>query len=176
MKKWLAGLSLRALATLFAAAILGAICLGVALAQVPTQFLLSPAGNETINVLPPSVNGIITSPNIESVTINQIRNSNGYTLVAAGTTVATQATNAAAVYLAIGAITTWNVTFPTAPEDGQMMKEGCPGGNVGTISNTATLPTGVTIVGASFTGCTESSATDAQWHYNASGNIWYRSE
>lgn len=176
MKKWLAGLSLRTVATLLAIAILAGVFLGVALAQVPASLIASPTGNEQINVLPPSTGGVITSPNIVSVTINQIRNSNGYTLVAAGTTVATQATNAAAVYLAIGAITTWNVTFPTAPEDGQMMKEGCPGGNVGTISNTATLPTGVTIVGAAFTGCTESSATDAQWHYNASGNIWYRSE
>lgn len=146
------------------------------LAQVPGLFIASPTGLEQINVLVPSTGTVVTSPQITTVTINQIRNAQGYTLVAAGTTVSTTVPNTSSVLLATGAITTWNVTFPTAPFDGLTLKEGCPGGNVGTLTNSATLPTGVTIVGAGFTSCTESTPTDAAWIYNASGNIWYRTE
>lgn len=151
--------------------------LGVAaLAQVPGLFIASPTGLEQINVLVPSSNGIVTNPQIQTVTINQIRNAEGYTLIAAGTTVTTQAPNTSAALLAIGAITTWNVNMPLAPTDGQLMKLSCPGGAVGTVSLAATLPTGVTIVGASYASCSSTSPTDAAYLYNASGNIWYRTE
>lgn len=146
------------------------------LAQVPGLFIASPTGLEQINVLVPSSGTVVTSPQITTVTINQIRNAAGYTLVPAGTTVATTVPNTSSILLATGAITTWNVTFPTAPFDGLTLKIGCPGGNVGTLTPAATLPTGVTIVGASSTSCTESTPTDAAWIYNASGNIWYRTE
>lgn len=142
---------------------------GVALAQVPGLFIASPTGLEQINVLG-------SGPQIETVTINQIRNSQGYTLVAAGTTVTTQVANTVSILLATGAITTWNVNFPTAPADGLTLKIGCPGGNVGTLTLTATLPTGVTVVGAANTSCTTATPTDAAYLYNASANIWYRTE
>lgn len=147
-----------------------------AVAQVPGLFIASPTGLEQINVLVPSTGTVVTNPQIQTVTLNQIRNAAGYTLVAAGTTVNTTVPNTSSILLAIGAITTWNVTFPTAPFDGLTLKIGCPGGNVGTLTPAATLPTGVTIVGASFTGCTEATPTDAAWIYNTSGNIWYRTE
>lgn len=164
MKKILAGIAALALIA------------GVALAQVPGLFIASPTGLEQINVLVPSTGTAVTNPQIQTVTINQIRNSQGYTLVAAGTTVTTQVAGTASVLLATGAITTWNVNFPTAPSDGFTVKIGCPGGNVGTLTLTATLPTGVTVVGAANTSCTAATPTDAAYIYNASGNIWYRTE
>lgn len=166
MKKWL-GLGV---------IVAVALAAGALFAQVPGLFIASPTGLEQINVLVPSTGTLVTNPQIQTVTINQIRNASGYLLVAAGTTVTTQVLNTQAVVLATGAITTWNVNFPTTPFDGENIKEGCPGGNVGTVTNTATLPTGVTIVGAAFSACTESSSTDAQWHYSLANNIWYRSE
>lgn len=138
-------------------------------AGVRGLYLTSPTGNEQINVL-----GL--GPQIETVTINQIRNAAGYTLVPAGTTVTTNVPNTSSIVLAMGAITTWNVNFPTAPFDGLTLKVGCPGGNVGTLTAAATLPTGVAITGASFTACTEATPTDAAWIYAASANVWYRTE
>lgn len=142
----------------------------VALAQapgVPTLLLASPTGLERIDV-----NGL--GPQIESVTINQVRNSEGYVLVAAGTTVNTTIPNTAAVAIATGAITTWNVILPTAPYDGEVAKVTCPGGTASTIAVSATLPASVAVVGGSFTTC--SSTSDAAWHYAASTNTWYRTE
>lgn len=138
-------------------------------AGVPGLYLTSPTGNEQINVL-----GL--GPQIETVTINQIRNAAGYTLVPTGTTVTTNVPNTSSIVLATGAITTWNVNFPTAPFDGLTLKIGCPGGNVGTLTAAATLPMGVAITGASFTACTEATPTDAAWIYAASANVWYRTE
>lgn len=157
---------------------IGALLLvgGLALAQVPGLFIASPTGLEQINVLVPSSGAVVTNPQIQTVTINQIRNSEGYVLVATGTTVATTIPNTASVAIVTGAITTWNVVLPTAPADGQIAKLTCPGGAVSTLNLSATLPTGVTIVGAAYTSCSATSPTDAAYHYNQSGNIWYRTE
>lgn len=167
MKKLLAG-----------AALLALIAGGIALAQVPGLFIASPTGLEQINVLVPSTSGTgaITNPQIETVTINQIRNSEGYVLVGAGTTVATTIPNTASAAIVTGAITTWNVVLPTTPADGQIAKLTCPGGAVTTLNLSATAPSGVTIVGAGYTSCSATTPTDAAYHYNASGNIWYRTE
>lgn len=155
--------------------ILGAAALGaLAFGQVPGLFITSPTGLEQINVLVPSTGTVVTNPQIQTVTINQIRNSEGYVLVAAGTTVNTTIPNTASVVIATGAITTWNVTLPTAPADGQISKITCPGGSAGTVAVSATAPSGVAIVGASFTSC--SSSNDAAWHYALSTNTWYRTE
>lgn len=149
---------------------------GMALAQVPGLFIVSPTGLEQIEVFVPSTSTVTTGPQKVQVTLNQIRNAQGYALVAAGTTVTTQVVNTSSILLATGAITTWNVNFAIAPYDGLTLKIGCPGGNVGTLTLTATLPTGVTIVGAADTSCTQATPTDAAYIYNASGNIWYRTE
>lgn len=156
-----------------------AALIGSAVAQVPcVACIASPIGTEQIQVLAPSTSGtgVLNNTYAQTVTINQIRNSEGYILVAAGTTVTTQVPNSAAVAIATGAITTWNVNMPTAPTDGQVFKATCPGGNTGTFTLTATLPAGVTIVGAGFTSCTQATPTDAAWHYAAASNIWYRTE
>lgn len=147
---------------------------GIALAQVPGLFVTSPTGNEQINVLVPSTTVVTTNPQIETVTVNQIRNSAGYVLVATGTTVATQVTNAQSNVLATGAITTWNINLPTAPADGQDVSIACPGGTATTVNVAATLPTSVSIVGTANPTCTSGGASGAEYTYNLSGNVWYR--
>lgn len=160
MKKLLAGI-----------AALGLMA-GLALAQVPGLFIASPTGLEQIEVLVPSTGTIVTNPQKQQVTINQIRNSEGYILVATGTTVATTIPNTASIAIVTGAITTWNVTLPTAPADGQIAKVTCPGGSVSTVAVSATSPQ--TIVGTSYTSCSTNS--DASWHYAVTPNVWYRTE
>jgi hypothetical protein len=145
-----------------------------AAAQVPGLFIASPTGLEQINVLVPSSGTIVTNPQIQTVTINQIRNSEGYILVAAGTTVNTTIPNTASLAIATGAITTWNVTLPLSPQDGQIVKITCPGGATTTLNVSATSPQ--TIVGASFSSCSATSPTDAAWHYSMSNNVYYRTE
>lgn len=149
-----------------------ALC-GVAMAQsgfgVPGLFIASPTGTEQINVLN-------SGAQIATILLNQARNAEGYVLAAAATTVTTTMTNAQAIAIATGAITTWNIVLPASPYDGELAKMACPGGNVGTVAVTATSPSGVTIVGTLPTSCTAASDTDAAWVYNQSGNIWYRTE
>lgn len=164
MKKWLIG----GLAVL----LLGA----VALAQVPSLLIASPTGLEQIEVLVPSTGGIVTNSQKQQVTVNQIRNAQGYVLVGAGTTVTTNLPNTVSVAMATGAITTWNVVLPTAPYDAQMMKLTCPGGAVTTLNLSATAPSGVAIVGAAYTSCSAVTPTDSAYHYSAAANTWYRTE
>lgn len=159
------------------AAVVSAVLLvGYALAQVPNLFpIASPTGLEQISVVVPSTGTVVTNPGITTVTLNQIRNATGYQLVATGTTVTTQVPNTTMALLATGAITTWNVNFPLAPYDGEHLYIACPGGSA-TVAATATLPTGVTIVGTAFTACTSGgvAANTAEWIYSITANVWYR--
>lgn len=153
---------------LAAAAAIAVIATGVALAQVPGLFIASPKGTEQINVLN-------AGAQIATVTLNQIRNAAGIQLVATGTTVNTTVPNTVAKLLATGAITTWNVTFPLAPYDGEMLEVACPGGTA-TVAMTATAPSGVAVVGTAFTACTSggAGANTAEWSYSIGANTWYR--
>lgn len=150
------------------AAAVALIAAGAALAQVPGLFIKSPLGTEQINVLN-------SGAQIATVTLNQIRNAAGIQLVATGTTVNTTVPNTVAKLLATGAITTWNVTFPTAPYDGEMLEVACPGG-AATVAMTATAPSGVTIVGTAFTACSSggAGANTGEWSYSIGANVWYR--
>jgi hypothetical protein len=149
--------------------------IGYVAAQVPGLFIASPTGLEQINVLVPSTGTLTTNPQTQTVTLNQIRNASGYTLVPTGTTVNTTVPNTSSKLLATGAITTWNVTFPLAPYDGEMLAVACPGGTA-TVAMTATAPSGVTVVGTAFTACTSGGvgANTAEWEYSLSANVWYR--
>jgi hypothetical protein len=133
--------------------------------------LTSPAGTEFITVYPLAPGGGPGGGQAQ-VTINQIRNSTGYLLVATGGTVNTTIPNTVDDLIVTGAITTWNVTFPTAPFDAQLIAESCPGGTATTVVNSATLPAGVAIVGTAVTTCTP--AAGGEWQYSASANTWYR--
>lgn len=158
------------------------LCAGLAIAQVPGLFIASPTGLEQINVLVPSpstgTSNVVTNPQIQTVTINQIRNSEGYVTAAAGTTVTTTMAPTASVAIATGVITTWNVVLPGPnPPDGQIGKVTCPGGAVTTVAVTApAVPASQTVVGAAFTSCSATTPTDAAWHYSLSANTWYRTE
>ncbi|HXN66381.1 MAG TPA: hypothetical protein VN926_01860 [Bradyrhizobium sp.] len=159
MNRWIVGIAAAA-----------CVAIGFALAQpagVPGLYLTSPTGAEQINVA-----GL--GPRIETIQLVQARDAAGYTLVAAGTTVATTAPNTSSEIIAIGAITTWNLTLATAPVDGLKQRVSCPGGNTGTLTIGATLPTGVVIVGVNPTSCTESSALGSTFLYSLAKNTWYR--
>jgi hypothetical protein len=178
MKKWFdrfempSLLAVPAIAMLVAGAILG---VGLAVAQIPGLYIASPTGLEQINVTVQSVGGLpVTNPQIETVTINQISNASGYVTAAAGTTVTTAMANTQSYAIATGAITTWNITLPTAPYDRELVRVACPGGNTGTLTISATLPTGVAITGVNPTSCTESSGGATSFIYSLSANVWYR--
>jgi hypothetical protein len=154
----------------FVAAAAAIVPLSVLWAQapgVPSLLVTSPTGLEQIRVEN-------TGPQVAIVNINQIRNSNGYVAVAAGTTVTTTLTNAQAIAIATGAITTWNLNLPPAPADGQTVEVACPGGNTGTLTIAATLPTSVAIVGTNPTSCTAATPTHSRFLYSTAANTWYR--
>lgn len=150
---------------------LAALLAGVAVAQTIGTFNLN--GSEVIL-------GQAGGPGGGSIYIPSyvLRNGSSHTLVATGTTVNTTVPATAAMALATGAITTWNVTLPTSPYSGEKVVINCPGGTVSTLAITATSPSGVALVGTNPTSCT-SGGTIAQgsaWTYSVSANTWYRYE
>lgn len=164
MKKFLAGI-----------VALGLIA-GVAIAQVPGLFIASPTGLEQINVLVPSSGAVVTNPQIQTITVNQVRNATGVLVVPAGTTVNTVLTTATAKVVSSGAITTWNVTLPPSPFDGETVEVACPGGNATVAVSAAATPAGTTITGASFTACNSggAAANTGEYIYSIGSNVWYR--
>jgi len=108
-------------------------------------------------------------------TVNALRNATGYVVVPTGTTVNTAVSNTAAKVVGSGAITTWNITLPTAPYDGQMVEVVCPGGT-STVAISASSPAGVAIIGTAFTACTAggAAANSAEFIYSTANNKWYR--
>lgn len=112
-------------------------------------------------------------------TVQAMRNAVGHTLIAAGTTVNTSASNAAAVLIAQGAITTWNISLPNNPYTGENLEVTCPGGTASTVSvGVGPQPAGQLIVGTAYTGCTSGGAAtnNARWTYSTSVKTWYRIE
>ena len=176
MRKWYDGSYLSSWAPVaIVGAVAGAIFLAMsAIAQVPSLIYTAITGLEQVEIFVPSTGALTTGPQKVQITINQLRNATGYALVAGGTTVATQITQSQDNVLATAAITTWNVNLPTNPLDGQQVNLSCPGGTATTLNVAATLPAGVTIVGAATPTCTTGGATGAEYTYTASGNVWYR--
>jgi hypothetical protein len=107
-----------------------------------------------------------------------LRNASNHQLVPTGTTVNTTVLSINDAVLATGAITTWNVTLPTAPYAGEKVLVNCPGGTVTTLSIAATLPSGVTLVGTNPTSCTSGGAiaNGSMWQYSLAAKTWYRIE
>jgi len=140
-----------------------------AIAQPLVQQNLS--GNEVLNVEigGPGGGGIFTS-------VNALRNATGYLIVGFGSTVNTIVPATASKVIPNGAITTWNITLPTSPYDGQTVAVACPAATATTVTVSATLPASVTIVGTAFTTCVAggAAANTAEWIYSTSANIWYR--
>lgn len=65
--------------------------------------------------------------------------------------------------------TTWNITMPKAPFDGQMVRVSCTAGNITTVAVTYTP---ATLVGDALTTCVEN--IGATWIYASTPNVWYR--
>lgn len=147
-----------------------ALALIVSAAYAQTLITQNLTGNEIIEFTVGGPGGTYGN-----TTINALRNAQGYLTVAAGTTVNTTVPATASRVIATGAITTWNITLPTSPYDGEVVEVACPGGSA-TVAMTATLPTGVVIVGTAFTACTSGGvgANTAEWQYAKTPNTWYR--
>ena len=149
----------------------GALALGlaaVAWGQAPILFNLT--GSETV------ITSLPGSGAANPVPAYVLRSGANHQLVAAGTTVTTQVAAQSEEVLATGAITTWNINLPLAPYLGQKVVINCPGGTVSTLTLTATLPSGVAIVGTNPTSCTSGGAitNGSGWAYSVVANTWYR--
>lgn len=132
--------------------------------------LLNLSGNEIVNAALGAGGTGIQVPTFV------LRNGTGYQTQATGGTVNTTIINNVAKLIATGAITTWNITLPTTPFDGQMVEVACPGGTATTVAMTASAPAGVTIVGTAFTTCPTggAAASTAEWIYSVASNAWFR--
>lgn len=99
--------------------------------------LASPTGSELVTVLPIQPNGSPAATQA-TVTLNQIRNSSGYQLLAAasGTISPTNAINTLAINAQPAASTTINT--PAAPFDGEFFQV-CNVSNAAWVTNTVTL-------------------------------------
>jgi len=168
MKKWLIGS--------LAAAGLAALALS-ALAQVPGLFIASPTGLEQINVLVPSTGTIVTNPQIQTVTLNQIRNATGHALVPTGTTVTSTPANVVDNLIATGAITTWNVTLPNPAYDGELFAV-VNGTGSSFSSNTtvtaATTPQNQTLANAYSSQTLSANGGSAEFTFDLASLTWYR--
>ena len=137
----------------------------LALAQPAIQAL---TGNEAVLAQAggPGGSGFFT-------TVAALRGSKGYTAVATGGTVNQTVPNTTSQIVVTGAITTLNLTMPTAPYDGQTVQIACPGGAATTVAVTYTPGT---LVGTAFTTCASGgvSPAGAEWIYSASNTTWYR--
>jgi hypothetical protein len=143
--------------------------LGFAAYAQTTVINQAPGPTDTVNVAVkgPGGTGYPT-------TIQALRNAAGYTLIPATTTANTSASAASAMLIAIGAITTWNITLPPTPFDGERVEVTCPGGTVTTVNLVSAL--GVAPTGTSYTSCTSggAAANNAEFSYSTSTAVWYR--
>jgi hypothetical protein len=165
MRKWIIGLG----ALVFAGCI-------AALAQVPGLYIASPTGLEQINVLVESTGTAVTNPQIQTVTINQVRNSSGHALVSTGTTVTSTPTNIVGNLIATGAITTWNVTLPNPAYDGEMFQ--VVNGTGSSFTSNVTVTAGTTpqnqVLAQSFASQSISAGAAAEWTFDLASLTWYR--
>lgn len=150
---------------------------GVAVAQVPGLFIASPTGLEQINVLVPSTGTVVTNPQIQTVTLNQIRNATGHALVATGTTVNSTPTNVVDNLIATGAITTWNITLPNPAYDGEIFAAVNGTGSAFT-SNTSvtagTTPQNQTLNNAVSSATLAANGGGVEFTFDLASLTWYR--
>src|SRR5215475_8550446 len=156
-KKWLA---------IGVGASLGVAALAVAIAQPVATLALT--GNEVIVAAIGGPGGPSTF-----VPVFALRGACNYQAIATGATVNTTVAQGTCKLIATGAITTWNITLPTAPYDGQLIAVACPGGTATTVAVTYTPGS---LSGTAFTTCTSGgvSPNGAEWLYTASNTTWNR--
>lgn len=177
MRKWIARMRVARGKIILAALGLAVVVVsGIAIAQVPGLFIASPTGLEQINVLVPSTGTAVTSPQITTITVNQIRNAVGHALVATGTTVTSAPANTVGCLVADGAITTWNITLPNPAFDGESFCAANGTGSTFTSNVTvtaATTPQNQTLA-QSYSGQSISAGASAQWIFDYASLTWYR--
>ena len=131
-----------------------------------TTVITSPTGNEIITLAG-------TGPQIQSVTMNQMRNSTGYQLTT--TTTGTVNTTVATDNLIFTAAQTGAITanLPPNPVDGQLFS--LNNGTGSNFSGTITVATtdGSTIANGA-TAVNLGAAGSQEWQYTLPSKIWYR--
>lgn len=117
---------------------------------------------------------------IADISLNQVRNTHGYSTVATGTTVTSTPTSAVSYLVAIGAITTWNITLPNPAQDGFLFNA-CNGTGSNFTSNvTVTANASGTqnqTLAQSFSSQSINAGVCAAWLYTSSvatAGTWYR--
>jgi hypothetical protein len=141
---------------------------GAALGQAGWYQITSPAGTELVQVNVPA------SAYQNYVFLNQIRNTTGYQTVPTGGTVNSTPTNAVNNLIAIGAITTWNVTLPAGVSDGQLFAVVNSTAAAFTTNVTVTANAGQTLAVAYAAQTLAANGGGAEWQYSASNTTWYR--
>lgn len=142
--------------------------IGAALGQAGFYQVTSPNGTEKIELWNPS------SAYSNYVTLNTIRNTTGYQTVGTGGTVNSTPTNAVNNLIATGAITTWNVTLPASPADGQLFAVVNSTAAAFTTNTTVTANAGQTLAVAYASQTLGANGGGAEWQYQASNTTWYR--
>ena len=132
-----------------------------------TTVITSPTGNEIITLAG-------TGPQIQSVTMNQMRNSTGYQLtsVTTGTVNTTVATdNLIFTAAQTGSIT---VNLPPNPVDGQLfsLNNGTSSAFTGQTITLATTDSSTIANGNSITSL--GNASSAEWQFTLASKTWYR--
>src|SRR6266404_5382976 len=110
---------------ILAAIAVSALIAGVALAQVPGLFLTTLTGNEQINVLVPSTGTVVTTPQIVSVKLAQIRDGSGYMaqqVPLTGFSLTVSNNVSMVTFKPAGTLSTGTITFPAIPFDGQRLQ------------------------------------------------------
>lgn len=146
--------------------LVGAI--GGALGQAGWNQIVSPAGTEMLQAF------VASSAYQNFVTVNQVRNTTGYQTVATGGTVNSTPTNAVDNLIAIGAITTWNVTLPPGVADAQLFAVVNSTAAAFTTNTTVTASAGQTLAVAFASQTLAANGGSAEWQYSASNTTWYR--
>ena len=151
---------------------LGLLFIGAAIAQQGGQGIqiTAPTGSEQVTVI-----GV--SPQFEWVNIAQLRNATGYQTVATGTTVTSTPTYLVDNLIAIGAITTWNVTLPNPAIDGEIFSVVNGTGSAFTTNTTvtaATTPQNQTLANSFSSQTLAANGGSAEFTYVASTATWYR--
>lgn len=153
---------------MLAASLLG---LGFVLGQGGVFPLTAPVGTEQFTVQGFQPNGQ-PSPVLNTVTMNQVRNTTGYQLssLTSGALTLPTATNRL-IFTAVvsGALA---VTTPPAPFDGEMFEivNGSSGAFTGTVTLTANA--GQTVQAGAVATLAQNGS--AEWQYSASTTTWYR--
>ena len=138
--------------------------IGIAVAQVPTLFLPSPTGQETLDV---TLGG--AGPQITSVYLSQVRDAAGYRAITQAATQTLTVPAGVSVLAFHGATAgTATITMPAAPVDGQKL---WIYSTAGITTLTLTANTGQTI-DSSLTVLAATSAT--AMIYQASSKTWFR--